>query len=59
MLVSWSWPTVFLHGMLSVPVVPVVVLLPGILGRIIVIPKREPSLGVKVLLRSLHPIVAV
>lgn len=47
--------------MLSVPVVSAVVLLPlpGVLGCIIIVPEREPSLWVDVLLRPLRPPIVV
>ena len=58
-LVSRPWPAVFLHGILSGPCMSVVVLLPRVLGRTIIVPKREPTLRVHVLLLPLRPPIIV
>ena len=58
MLVSRSRPAALLRGKLSGPVVSVVVLLPGVLGRTVTVPKRETSLLVHILLRAVMPRIA-
>lgn len=58
-LVSRSRSAIFLHCILSGTVVSVIVLLPGVLGRTVIVPVREFRLWVHALLWPLRPPVVI